>query len=139
MVSIELCSPYDYEEFAGLSDGRQVAKVIADHGLARVQADAYAKFGQPPVGEPRQHRGHQACGPVRMGAGATSAHVGHVVERLEESGDVAVGSIMEEAVSAKVDETLAEARELEPTFGRDPIPVTDHEEHLVGGLSLPAA
>jgi CBS domain-containing protein len=60
-------------------------------------------------------------------------------ERLEESGDTAVGAIMEEAVSAKVDETLAEARELEPTFGQDPIPVTDHEEHLVGGLSLPAA
>ncbi|HEY6627596.1 MAG TPA: hypothetical protein VI193_01270 [Acidimicrobiia bacterium] len=60
-------------------------------------------------------------------------------DRLEQSGDTVVGSIMEEAVSAKVDETLAEARELEPTFGEDPIPVTDHEEHLVGGLSLPAA
>ena len=60
-------------------------------------------------------------------------------ERLEQSGDTAVGSIMEEAMSAKVDETLAEARQLEPTFGEDPIPVTDHEEHLVGGLSLPAA
>jgi hypothetical protein len=60
-------------------------------------------------------------------------------ERLEGSGETPVGAIMEEAVSAKVDETLAEARELEPTFGDDPIPVTDHEEHLVGGLSLPAA
>jgi hypothetical protein len=46
---------------------------------------------------------------------------------------------MEEAVSAKVDETIAEAMELEPTFGNDPIPVTDHHEHLVGGLSLPVA
>jgi hypothetical protein len=43
---------------------------------------------------------------------------------------------MEEAMSAKVDETIDEARELEPTFGDDPIPVTDHDEHLVGGLSL---
>jgi len=60
-------------------------------------------------------------------------------ERLEGSGETPVGAIMEAAVSAKVDETLAEARELEPTFGDDPIPVTDHEEHLVGGLSLPAA
>ena len=47
--------------------------------------------------------------------------------------------LMEEALSAKVDETIAEAMVLEPTFGRDPIPVTDHDEHLVGGLSLPVA
>ncbi|HLF60305.1 MAG TPA: hypothetical protein VI980_03900 [Acidimicrobiia bacterium] len=60
-------------------------------------------------------------------------------ERLEVSGDDPVASIMEAALSAKIDETLAEARALEPTFGADPIPVTDHEEHLVGGLSLPAA
>jgi len=58
-------------------------------------------------------------------------------ESLETAGRSAVGSVMEEAVSTKVDETIAEAMELEPTFGRDPIPVTDHEEHLVGGLSLP--
>ena len=45
--------------------------------------------------------------------------------------------LMEEAVSVRVDETISEAWELEPTFGEDPIPVTDHEEHLVGGLSLP--
>ena len=44
---------------------------------------------------------------------------------------------VEEALSAKVDETIAEAMTLEPTFGRDPIPVTDHDEHLVGALSLP--
>jgi hypothetical protein len=44
---------------------------------------------------------------------------------------------MEEAVSAKVDETIVEAMALEPTFGKDPIPVTDHAERLVGGLSLP--
>lgn len=58
-------------------------------------------------------------------------------ESLESAGASSVGSIMEEAVSAKVDETIAEAMQLEPTFGSDPIPVTDHDEHLVGGLSLP--
>lgn len=31
--SIELCSPFGYEEFVGLSDGKQVGKLIADHGL----------------------------------------------------------------------------------------------------------
>jgi sugar phosphate isomerase/epimerase len=31
--AIELCSPIGYEEFASLSDGKQVKKVIADHGL----------------------------------------------------------------------------------------------------------
>jgi sugar phosphate isomerase/epimerase len=31
--AIELCSPLDYEEFATLSDGKEVRKVIADHGL----------------------------------------------------------------------------------------------------------
>jgi CBS domain-containing protein len=60
-------------------------------------------------------------------------------ESLESAGDSAVGSVMEEAMSAKVDETIAEAMELKPTFGRDPIPVTDHDERLVGGLSLPVA
>jgi hypothetical protein len=60
-------------------------------------------------------------------------------EILERVGDSAVGSVMEEAVSAKVDETIAEAMQLEPTFGRDPIPVTDHYERLVGGLLLPVA
>ncbi len=58
-------------------------------------------------------------------------------ENLERVGNSAVESVMEEALSAKVDETIAEAMELEPTFGRDPIPVTDHDERLVGGLSLP--
>jgi hypothetical protein len=58
-------------------------------------------------------------------------------ESLEGAGDTAVGSLMEQAMSAKVDETIAEAMTLEPTFGRDPIPVTDHHEHLVGALSLP--
>lgn len=58
-------------------------------------------------------------------------------ERLAKAGSRPVGSLMEEAVSVRVDETLAEAEELAPTFGADPIPVTDHEEHLVGGLSLP--
>lgn len=58
-------------------------------------------------------------------------------ESLQGAGAAAVGSLMEEAMSAKVDETIAEAMTLEPTFGRDPIPVTDHDEHLVGALSLP--
>jgi sugar phosphate isomerase/epimerase len=33
LQSIELCSPIDYEDFASLSDGKQVRKLIADHGL----------------------------------------------------------------------------------------------------------
>lgn len=57
-------------------------------------------------------------------------------EHLERAGSDAVGNLMEEAISARVDDTMAEARELEVTFGADPIPVTDHEEHLVGGLYL---
>jgi hypothetical protein len=60
-------------------------------------------------------------------------------ESLEGAGAAAVGSLMEEAMSARVDETIAEAMTLEPTFGRDPIPVTDHDEHLVGALSLPVS
>ena len=55
------------------------------------------------------------------------------------AGTGAVASVMEEALSARVDETIVEARELETTFGKDPIPVTDYDDHLVGGLSLPAA
>lgn len=31
--SIELCSPFSYGEFAGLSNGREVGKIIKDHGL----------------------------------------------------------------------------------------------------------
>ncbi|MBO0860599.1 MAG: sugar phosphate isomerase/epimerase [Chloracidobacterium sp.] len=31
--SIELCSPFSYQEFAGLSKGAEVRKIIADHGL----------------------------------------------------------------------------------------------------------
>ena len=58
-------------------------------------------------------------------------------ERLLEAGSASVESLMEEAMSVRVDETIEEAWELEPDFGSDPIPVTDHEEHLVGGLSLP--
>lgn len=60
-------------------------------------------------------------------------------EGLQKAGSSPVASVMEEALSVKVDETIIQARELEPTFGPDPIPVTDHEEHLVGGLSLPRA
>lgn len=59
-------------------------------------------------------------------------------ERLLQGGSAPVGSLMEEALSVKVDGTIEEAWELEPDFGSDPIPVTDHDEHLVGGLSLPA-
>ena len=60
-------------------------------------------------------------------------------ERLLRAGDDTVASVMEDALSVRVDETMQEARLLEPTFGPDPIPVTDHEEYLVGGLSLPRA
>lgn len=59
-------------------------------------------------------------------------------EGLMKAGGRPVASVMEEAMSVKVDETIVQARELEPTFGPDPIPVTDHDEHLVGGLSLPS-
>ncbi len=57
--------------------------------------------------------------------------------RLLAAGNNPVSSVMEEALSVKVDETIAEAWQLEPEFRGDPIPVTDHEENLVGGLSLP--
>lgn len=60
-------------------------------------------------------------------------------EGLLRAGAEPVASVMEEAQSVKLDETILQAWDLEPTFGRDPIPVTDHEEHLVGGLSLPVA
>lgn len=58
-------------------------------------------------------------------------------EGLMKAGAEPVASVMEEAVSVRVDETLVAASELQPHFGPDPIPVTDHEEYLVGGLSLP--
>lgn len=60
-------------------------------------------------------------------------------EGLVRAGGDPVASVMEDAMSVRVDETMVEARELEPTFGSDPIPVTDHDDHLVGGLSLPVA
>src|SRR5262245_6210316 len=31
--AIELCSPLDYDDFKSLSDGKQVRKLIADHGM----------------------------------------------------------------------------------------------------------
>jgi len=31
--AIELCSPFGYGEFASLSDGKAVAKIVADHGI----------------------------------------------------------------------------------------------------------
>lgn len=60
-------------------------------------------------------------------------------EGLMRAGTSPVASVMEEALSVRQDETIVQARKLEPTFGPDPIPVTDEEEHLVGGLSLPTA
>jgi len=70
------------------------------------------------------------------------AHEGLLVglvrrHRLVGAGGDSVESVMDEAVSVRMDETISEAWELEPTFGDDPIPVTDYDEHLVGGLSLP--
>jgi sugar phosphate isomerase/epimerase len=32
--TVEMCSPFGYSDFASLSDGRQVRKILADHGLA---------------------------------------------------------------------------------------------------------
>ncbi len=60
-------------------------------------------------------------------------------EGLVKAGASPVASVREEAMSVRFDETIARARELEPEFGPDPIPVTDHDEYLVGGLSLPIA
>lgn len=59
-------------------------------------------------------------------------------EKLVGAGETAVGALMDEAQSVRVDETMVNAWELEPMFGVDPIPVTDHDEHLVGGLLLRA-
>jgi sugar phosphate isomerase/epimerase len=36
--SVEMCSPLGYADFASLSDGKQVKKVLADHGLTCVSA-----------------------------------------------------------------------------------------------------
>jgi len=60
-------------------------------------------------------------------------------EGLVKAGASPVATVMEEAMSVRLDETIDQARELEPEFGPDPIPVTDHDEYLVGGLSLPSA
>ena len=35
---LEMCSPLDYEEFANLTDGKQVKRVLADHGLGCISA-----------------------------------------------------------------------------------------------------
>jgi sugar phosphate isomerase/epimerase len=35
---LEMCSPLGYEDFAGLTDGKQVKKVLADHGLGCISA-----------------------------------------------------------------------------------------------------
>lgn len=57
-------------------------------------------------------------------------------DELARAGSSQVASVMEDARSVRVDETLVRAWDLQPEFGPDPIPVTDHDEHLVGGLSL---
>jgi sugar phosphate isomerase/epimerase len=31
--TVEMCSPFSYDEFASLSDGKQVKKILGDHGL----------------------------------------------------------------------------------------------------------
>ncbi len=36
--SVEMCSPLGYADFASLSDGKQVKKILADHGLTCVSA-----------------------------------------------------------------------------------------------------
>jgi sugar phosphate isomerase/epimerase len=36
--SVEMCSPLGYADFASLSDGKQVKKILADHGLSCVSA-----------------------------------------------------------------------------------------------------
>ena len=35
---VEMCSPFGYNDFASLSDGRQVKRILADHGLACVSS-----------------------------------------------------------------------------------------------------
>src|SRR5262245_8633366 len=32
--AVEMCSPFGYADFAGLTDGKQVRKILADHGLS---------------------------------------------------------------------------------------------------------
>ena len=60
-------------------------------------------------------------------------------ERLVNAGSDTVATVMEDAQSVRLDQTLTSAWDLEPDFRPDPIPVTDDEENLVGGLSLPLA
>ena len=60
-------------------------------------------------------------------------------ERLVNAGSDTVATVMEDAQSVRVDQTITSAWDLEPDFRPDPIPVTDDDENLVGGLSLPVA
>ena len=60
-------------------------------------------------------------------------------DRLVRAGSDTVATVMEDAQSVRVDQTLTSAWDLEPDFRPDPIPVTDDQENLVGGLSLPVA
>src|SRR6266508_3262644 len=32
--TVELCSPFGYADFASLADGKQVKRILADHGIA---------------------------------------------------------------------------------------------------------
>jgi len=36
--AVEMCSPFGYNDFAPLTDGKQVKKILADHGLACVSS-----------------------------------------------------------------------------------------------------
>lgn len=53
--------------------------------------------------------------------------------------DTPVSSAMEDPISIGLIEPVEAARPLLPIFGADPIPVVDGEDHLVGGLIVPAA
>lgn len=58
---------------------------------------------------------------------------------LELAANSPVGEVMEEPLSIGHAEPVSAAQPLRPVFGVDPIPVTDEEEFLVGGLAPPAA
>lgn len=53
--------------------------------------------------------------------------------------DTPVGEAMEEPLSIRHVEPVDAAAPLRPIFGPDPIPVTDDDDNLVGGLEPPAA
>jgi sugar phosphate isomerase/epimerase len=49
--AVELCSPFGYQEFASLSDGKQVKQILADHGL-RCQS---GHFSMKELRDPEAH------------------------------------------------------------------------------------